>query len=70
MAAQLAQAQAEAETARNAAEANDLSVVTLLARNKELEEARDAAERRCQEQIERLEADAVEVGESHDTCDP
>lgn len=34
-----------------------------MARNKELEEARDAAERRCQEKVERVEADAVEVGQ-------
>lgn len=62
MTLQLAQAQAEAKTARNAEEANHLTVVALLTRNKELEEVREEAERKCQEQKERLEADAVEVG--------
>lgn len=61
MAVQLAEAQAEVKTARNAQEANDLTVVALLARNKELDDARNAAERRCQEQVERSEADVAEV---------
>ena len=59
--AELDQAQTEAKKARAAEEANELTLVVILARNKELEEARDAAEQRCQEQEERFEADVAEV---------
>lgn len=60
--AELDQAQTEANRARAAEEANELTLVVILARNKELEEARDAAEKRCQEQVERFETDIAEVG--------
>lgn len=60
--AELHLAQTEAKRARTAEEANELTLVVILARNNELEEARDAAEKRCQEQVKRFEADIAEVG--------
>lgn len=60
--AELDLAQAEAKRARAAEEANELTLTVILARNKELEEAREAAERRCQEQARRFEGDVAEVG--------
>ncbi len=62
--AELARALAEAEKARAAEEANELTLVALLARNKELEESRDAAEKMCREQAERFEADVHEVSQA------
>eukprot|EP00752_Nemacystus_decipiens_P007650 g6839.t1 len=61
--AELDQVQSEAKRARAAEEANELTLVVVTARNKELEEARDAAEKRCQEQVGRLEADIAELKE-------
>lgn len=60
--AELDLVQTEAKRARAAEEANELTLVAVLARNKELEEARDAAQKRCQEQEQRFEADITEVG--------
>lgn len=62
--AELARAVAEAEKARAAEEANELTLVAVLARNKELEESRDAAEQMCREQAERFEADIHEVSQA------
>lgn len=39
-------------------------MAAILARNKELEKARDAAEKRCLEQVRRLEAVIDEVGDN------
>lgn len=60
--AQLAQAQAETTKARAAEEASELTLAVLLAQNKDLETARAAIERRCQEQVERFEAEIDRVG--------
>lgn len=60
--AQLAQAQAEITKARAVEEASELTLGVLLAQNKDLETSRAAVERRCQEQVERFEAEIAQVG--------
>ncbi|CAM9273472.1 unnamed protein product [Ectocarpus sp. 6 AP-2014] len=61
--AQLAQAQAETTKARAAEEASELTLGVLLAQNKDLETSRAAVERRCQEQVERFEAEMAQLKE-------
>ncbi|CAM9467009.1 unnamed protein product [Ectocarpus fasciculatus] len=61
--AQLAQAQAEATKARAAEEASELTLAVLVAQNKDLETSRAAVERRCQEQVERFEAEIAQLKE-------
>eukprot|EP00903_Cladosiphon_okamuranus_P013015 g12144.t1 len=60
---ELDQAQAEAKRARAAEEASELTLVVIRGRNKELEEARDTVERRCQEQVRCFEAEIAELKE-------
>lgn len=62
--AELDQARAEAKRTRAAEDANELTLAVFLARNKELEEARDAAEKRCQDQVQCFEAEIAEVGQN------
>lgn len=60
--AELAEAQAEANTARTAEEANGLTLMTLQVRNKELENSMLHAEGSSKKQAERLGAQVIEVG--------
>ncbi|CAM9155446.1 unnamed protein product, partial [Hapterophycus canaliculatus] len=61
--AELALAQNDANMARAAEQANELTLVALLARNNELGTARDDSERENQEHVERLEKSIMELQE-------